>query len=325
MLRRSVLTLFLAAFAATALPISESLAQAWPSRAIRLIVTQPPGGSPDVVGRLLAERLQASLGQPVVVENKPGAGGTIGTDYVAKQPADGYTLMLTPNNHVITPSFFIKLPYDPVRDFEPVSLAATVPFVLALHSSVPANNLKELLAYLKANPGAPVGTSGIGSPHHLAMELLKSMTGIELTHVPYKGAAFLVPALLSNEVRFSIGAVNSLLPHFKSGKLRPIGVATAARVLLLPEVPTLAEAGLPGYNIDIWIGVMAPAGTPRPIIERLNAEINRVMRDPQIVRERLTPIGVSPIGSTPEQFQEVIKTDLAMYAKITRDAGIKPE
>ncbi|MSQ70307.1 MAG: tripartite tricarboxylate transporter substrate binding protein [Betaproteobacteria bacterium] len=323
---RSFFAAALLSVVAQCVPLCASAqAQSWPSRPIRFIVPLPPGGSNDILARLFAERLQVSLKQPVVVENRPGVGGNIGTEYVAKQPADGYTILLSSNTHVVNVSFFAKLPYDPIKDFEAVSLAATLPFVLTVNSSLPVNNVNELLGFLKAKPGSPFGTSGIGTPHHLAVELLKSMTGIDVTHVPYKGAAFLVPALLASEVVFSIAAVNSLLPHYKSGKLRALAVATAARVSLLPDVPTMAEVGLPGYNIDIWLGVLAPAGTPRPIVERLNTELNRVMRDPQIVREKLNPIGLSPIGSTPEQFQEVMKADLVKYAKITRDAGIKPE
>jgi tripartite-type tricarboxylate transporter receptor subunit TctC len=325
MLRRSVLTLSLAALAAIALPIPESLAQTWPTRPIKFIVPLPPGGANDVLARLFGERMQNALGQPVVVENKPGVGGNIGTEFVAKQPPDGYTILLSSNTHVVNVNFFSKLPYDPIKDFEPISLVATIPFVLTVNSSVPANNVKELIALLKAKPGQPFGTSGIGTPHHLAAELLKTMTGVELTHVPYKGAAFLVPALLSNEVVFSIASMNTLVPHFKSGKLRPLAVASEQRSSVMPEVPTLAESGLPGYGIEVWFGVLAPAGTPRPIIDRLNTVINGVVRDPQVVKDRLNPIGLTPVGTTPEQYMNVMKADIVKYAKITKDAGIKPE
>ncbi|MSQ70308.1 MAG: tripartite tricarboxylate transporter substrate binding protein [Betaproteobacteria bacterium] len=326
MLRRPILTLALAALAAIALPASQSWAQAYPNRPIRFIVPLPPGGANDVLGRLFAERMQAGLGQAVVVENKPGVGGNIGTEWVAKQPADGYTILLSSNTHVINASFFARLPYDPIKDFETISLVATIPFVLTVHASMPAKDMREFIAYLKANPGTTVGTSGIGTPHHLGSELLKSMTGTNLTFVPYKGAAFLVPALLANEVTFSIASMNTLVPHFKSGKLRPIAVAGAERSSMLPDVPTIAEAGpLPGYALEIWFGVLAPAGTPRPIIDRLNAEINKVVRDPQIVKDRLNPIGLAPVGTTPEQYMNVMKADLVKYAKIAKDAGIKPE
>ncbi len=303
-----------------------AMAQAWPSRPMRFIVPLPPGGANDILARLIAERLQATLGQPVVVENKLGAGGNIGTDYVAKQPADGYTLLLSSNTHVVNVNFFAKLPFDPIKDFEPVTIVASIPFVLTVNANLPVTTMKELITYAKAKPGATFATAGIGTPHHLGAELLKTMTGIEIVHVPYKGAAFLVPALLAGDVTFSIASMNTLLPHYKSGKLRPIAVASRSRVATLPDVPTMAEAGpLPGYELDVWFGVMVAAGTPRAIVERLNTEINRVVRDPQIVRERLTPVGLTPIGTTPEQYMEVMKADLVKYAKITKDAGIKPE
>jgi tripartite-type tricarboxylate transporter receptor subunit TctC len=275
---------------------------------------------------VFAERLQAALGQPVVVENKPGAGGNVGTEFVAKQPADGYTILLSSNTHVLNVSFFAKLPYDPIRDFEPVTLVATIPFVLTVNPNLPVHTMKEFLAYARAHPGSTYATAGIGTPHHLGAELLKTMTGIDIVHVPYKGAAFLVPALLTGEVTFSIASISSLVPHFKSGKLRAIAVASETRTPLLPDVPTIAEAGpLPGYAIDVWFGVLAPAGTPRPVVDRLNAEINRVLQDSQIVKDRLNSVGLSPVGTTPERYMEVMKADLVKYAKITRDAGIKPD
>jgi tripartite-type tricarboxylate transporter receptor subunit TctC len=327
MLRRRLLTA-LALGALLAFPLGEAGAQgaAWPSRPIRFIVPLPPGGANDLLARVFAERLQAALGQAVVVENKPGAGGNVGTEFVAKQPADGYTILLSSNTHVLNVSFFAKLPYDPIRDFEPVTLVATIPFVLTVNPNLPVHTMKEFLAYARAHPGSTYATAGIGTPHHLGAELLKTMTGIDIVHVPYKGAAFLVPALLTGEVTFSIASISSLVPHFKSGKLRAIAVASETRTPLLPDVPTIAEAGpLPGYAIDVWFGVLAPAGTPRPVVDRLNAEINRVLQDSQIVKDRLNSVGLSPVGTTPERYMEVMKADLVKYAKITRDAGIKPD
>jgi tripartite-type tricarboxylate transporter receptor subunit TctC len=310
-----------------ALPSGKATAQAgWPSRPIRFTVPLPPGGANDLLARVFAERLQANLGQPVVVENKPGAGGNVGTEFVARQPADGYSLLLSSNTHVLNVSFFAKLPYDPIRDFEPVTLVATIPFVLTVNSNLPVTNVKEFLAYARSHPGSTYATAGIGTPHHLGAELLRTMTGIDITHVPYKGAAFLVPALLTGEVTFSIASMSSLVPHFKSGKLRALAVASETRTSLLPDVPTIAEAGpLPGYSIDVWFGVLAPAGTPRPIVDRLNTEINRVLQDPRVVKDRLNSVGLSPVGTTPERYMEVMKADLVKYAKITKDAGIKPD
>lgn len=322
---------FLAALAAALLaPLwpGEALAQSrpWPSRPVRFIVPFTPGGANDLLPRIFAEGMQASLGQPVVVENRPGAGNSIGTAYVASQPPDGHTLLLASVAHVVNVSFFAKLPYDPIRSFEPVSQVATIPFVLTVNTALGVNSLKELIALLRSKPGATYATAGIGSSHHLGAELLKSMTGVQLTHIPYKGAGGIVPALLANDVTFSIAALNSLMPHFKSGKLRALAVASGERSPLLPDVPTIADAGgLPGFSIDVWFGVLAPAGTPRAIIDRLNTEINAMVHDPNVVRDRFVPLGLSPVGSTPERFMEVMKTDLAKYARIAKDANIKPE
>jgi tripartite-type tricarboxylate transporter receptor subunit TctC len=320
---------FSALFALHSLAAGEAAAQSgpWPNRPIRFVVPLPPGGSPDYLSRLFAERLQPVLGQPLVVENKPGAGGNIAREFVARQPADGYTILMSESSHVMAAGIGAKLPYDPIKDFEPISLAATIPFGLTVNSSMPVHSLKEFIAYAKASRRAlTYGTAGIGSPHHFAVELLRSMTGINVVHVPYKGSAGIIPALLSGEIDFTIAAVNSLLPHFKSGKLRPIAMAGSSRTAILPDVPTIAEAGpLPGYTVDVWLGVMAPAGTPRTIIDRLNGEINRVVRDPQIVKERLNTVGLEAVGTTPEQLLEAMKGDLVKYTKVAREAQIKPE
>lgn len=313
--------------AVAVLSIANALAQSatWPARPIRIVVTQPPGGGNDAVARLIASNLQPVLGQPVIVENKPGAGGNIATVYVARQPADGYTLLVTPSSHVGNVYFFAKLPYDPIKDFEPISLVSTTPFIFVVNASTPVTSMKEFLAYARAHPGLTYGSSGIGQPHHTAGELLKSMAGIEVVHVPYKGAAGVVPALLSREITFTIGAINSLLPHIRSGKLRVLAAAGPKRTVLLPDVPTIAEAAqLPGYEMSSWAGILAPAGTPRNVVDRLSAEINRVIENPA-VREKLTSSGIEPLGTTPERFMEVMKAQLVQYAKITRDAGIKPE
>jgi len=323
------LRILLASLLSTVLALSagEALAQQWPSRSIRFVVPLPPGGSPDYLSRLLAERLQPALGQPFVVENKPGAAGNIARDFVAKAPADGYTILMSESAHVLSAAVGAKLPYDPIKDFEPISLAATIPFGLTVNTSMPVTSLKEFIEYTKKSPKPlTYGTAGIGSPHHFAVELLRSMTGINVVHVPYKGSAGIIPALLSGEIDFTIAAENSLLPHYKSGKLRPIAIAASTRTAILPDVPTIAEAGpLPGYAVNVWLGVMAPAGTPRPIVDRLNAEINKVVRDPQIVKERMNTVGLEAVGSTPEQLLEVMKTELAKYTKLARDANIQPE
>lgn len=299
----------------------------WPTRAVKIVVPQAPGGGTDFLARVLSERLQPILGQPFVVENRPGAGGNIGTEYAAKQPADGHTILFTTNTHVTNLSFFKKLPYEPLKDFETVSLVATIPFVMCVNAASPVKTVKELIDLARAKPGTiTYASGGIGTPHHLAAELFKSMTGIEMTHIPYKGSALLATALVANEVTTTISAVNSLLPHVRSGKLRPLAVAAATRTQLMPDVPTIAEAvPLPGYAIDIWYGVLAPAGTPRPIIDRLNTEINRIMRDPQLAKDRLAPIGLEAVGTTPERFMEIMKADVVKYLKIAKDANITPE
>ena len=313
--------------AVLALPAGEALAQQWPSRPIRFVVPLPPGGSPDYLSRLLAERLQPVLGQPLVVENKPGAAGNIARDFVAKAPADGYTILMSESAHVMSAAVGAKLPYDPIKDFEPICLAATIPFGLTVNSSMPVHTLDEFLEYARKSPKPlTYGTAGVGAPHHFAVELLRSMTGINVVHVPYKGSAGIIPALLSGEIDFTIAAENSLLPHYKSGKLRPIAIAASTRTAILPDVPTIAEAGpLPGYAVNVWLGVMGPAGTPRPVVDRLNAEINKVVRNPQIVKERMNTVGLEAVGSTPEQLLETMKTELAKYTKLARDANIQPE
>lgn len=320
-------TLIASAITVPILLATRSWAQAWPSRPIKIIVPLTPGGSNDYFARLLAERLPAVLGQPVIVENKPGVGGNIGTEFVAKQPADGYTLLVSATTHVINPNFFTKLPYDPLKDFEPISLIGTVPFVLTVNASTPVATLKEFLALAMAKPGSvSYGTAGIGTPHHLAAEFLMSMTGINMIHIPYRGAAGIVPALLAGDITCTIGAINSLLPHIRSGRLRAIAVAGSTRTSSLPDVPTIAEAGaLPSYTMDVWLGVLAPAGTPRPIIDRLNTEINKIVRDPQVSKEKLNTVGIDSVGTTPERYMEIMKTDLVKYAKIAKDANIKPE
>ncbi|HZR68744.1 MAG TPA: tripartite tricarboxylate transporter substrate binding protein [Burkholderiales bacterium] len=317
----------LAAVAAAAAHAGLAPAQAWPARPMRIIVPLPPGGSPDYMARLLSEKLQPVLGQPLVVENKPGASGHIARDFVAKAPADGYTLLMTEASHVISAAVGAKLPYDPINDFQPIALIATIPFGLTVNSKTPVHTLREFIDYAKASPRPlTYGTAGVGAPHHFAVELLRAETGIKVTHVPYKGSAGIIPALLSGEIDFTIAAVNSLLPHFKSGKLRPIAMAGSARTSVLPEIPTIAEAGpFPGYSMDVWLGVMAPAGTPRPIVDRLNAEINRIVRDPQIVKERMNTVGLEPLGSTPEKMLEVMTTELAKYRKVARAADIKAD
>lgn len=317
-----LVTLFLLC---TALTASAATAQSYPSRPIRIIVPLTQGGSNDLLARIAAERLTASLGQPAVVDNRPGANGNIGTEFVAKSAPDGHTLLMANTSHVINSILSAKLPYDPIRDFAPVALMSSVHFALVVHPSVPAHSVKEFIALARARAGALTYASvGYGSPHHLAMELFKSMAGVDLTHVPYKGAGQFVPDLVAGEVSSVIGAINSLLPHIKAGRLRVLGIAGGRRTPLLPDTPTIAEAALPGFALDNWGGMLAPAGTPRGIIERLNAEIVGALRDPRIA-ERLTSQGIEITPSTPEEFQEMMRSYALKWSGVVRAAGIRLE
>jgi tripartite-type tricarboxylate transporter receptor subunit TctC len=306
-----------------ALAGGSALAQSFPARTVRIIVPLPPGGSNDLLARIAAERLTASLGQPVVVDNRPGASGNIGTELVARSAPDGHTLLMANTAHVINPSLFAKLPFDPLSDFAGIALMSSVHFVLVVHPSVPARSVKEFIAIARARPGAlTFASAGNGAPHHLAMEMLKSAARVDLTHVPYKGAGQFVPALASGEVASVIGAINSLLPHVRAGRLRALGMAGARRTPLLPGVPTIAEAALPGYALDNWGGMLAPAGTPRAVIDRLNGEIVSMLRDPQVA-DRLVSQGVEPTPSTPVVFDALLKAHAVKWARIVKAAHIR--
>jgi len=291
------------------------------------VVPVPPGGAYDYLARLLAERMRISLGVPIIVENKVGAGGRIGTEFVAKAQPDGYTILMVANTHVIQPHLVLNMHYDSIKDFEPVSLVVEAPIVLAVIPSSPAHSVKELISLARAKPGSiAYGSSGIGSPFHLYAELLKSRTGIDMLHVPYKGTAPLIQALFGGEVSTAFVPLGPFLEYFRAGKLRPLAIAGNSRSVLLPDVPTIAEAAqLPGYGLDGWLGVLAPAGTPRQIVDRLSTEISRVMQDRQLTNEMLLPKGYEAVGSTPERLREVMTKDLAAYAKIVKDAKIPPE
>ena len=311
-------------FAAVAPAFAQPSAPGYPSKPLRIVVSLPPGGSIDLTARIVAEKLQASFGRPAVVDNRPGAGGTIATDLVAKSAPDGHTLLVTSGAHTINPNFYAKLPFDPIADFAPVALLTTVPFALVVHPSLPAANVKEFIAVARARPGAVTfASAGNGQTQHLAMELLKSMARVDLAHIPYKGAGQFVPALVSGEVACVIGAINSLLPHVQTRRLRLLAVAGSRRAAVVPDVPTIGET-LPGFAIDNWSGLLAPAGTPRPIIERLHAEIGKALADPQVAA-RLAPQGIEVITSTPEEMAARLKADLAKWAKLVRDAKIKVE
>ncbi len=302
----------------------QAAAQTWPARPVRIVVPWTPGGTVDVTGRLLAERFAPVLGQPFVVDNRPGAAGDLGSDYVAKQPGDGYTLLV--NGSVAASAPFKQLPFDPFKDFAPISQLAVPVLVLVTHSSIPVTSIPELIAYARANPGKlSYASVGVGTPQHFAGELLRQQTRVDITHVPYKGGVPAVAALLAGDVGFAVNAANTVLPHVASGRLRMIAVALPARTTLLPNVPTIAES-VPTYDMpSSWLALYASAGTPRQIVDRLNSEANLIIRDPQVIKERLHPNGMEPIGSTPEQLVEMIKSDFAKYSRIAKIGNIRPE
>jgi tripartite-type tricarboxylate transporter receptor subunit TctC len=300
------------------------IAEPWPTRPIRLVVPLPAGGAYDYIARLLANKLAPELGVPIVVENKPGASAQLGTASVAQAPADGYTFLLMANTHVIAPSLFKALPYDAIKDFEPVSLLVGTPFVLVVNPKVPVRTIAEYIALAKSSPGKiEYGSSGIGSPFHLAAELLKTMTGTDLLHVPYRGTNQLTQALLVGEVASGFVPIGPYLPYIEAGKMRPIAIVGTSRNSILPSLPTIAEAGpLPGYGLDSWLGMLAPAGTPKEIVLRMNKAINALLEDNKFTQTYLISKGYEPIISTPDQLRDVMRRDLALYQKIVRDAKI---
>jgi tripartite-type tricarboxylate transporter receptor subunit TctC len=316
--------LALAAGAAFAVLASSSFAQAWPSKPIRYVVPFAPGGTTDILGRTIAEKLSVALGQPVVIENKPGAGGGVGAEMVAKSPPDGYTIMGgTISTHAINASLYKNLGYDPVRDFVPITLIARVPNMLVINPSLPAKDVKELIALLKANPGKySFASSGNGTSQHLSGELFKTMTGVDMQHIPYKGSPPALADVVGGQVAMTFDNITTAWPLAKGGKLRAIAVTTAARSSIAPEIPTLAEAGLVGYEVGSWQGVFAPAGTPPDIIKRLNTEIVRIINSPD-VREKLAALGAEPAPNTPEEFAALVKADVAKWADVVKKSGAK--
>ncbi|HTD89617.1 MAG TPA: tripartite tricarboxylate transporter substrate binding protein [Burkholderiales bacterium] len=310
---------------AVVLIAAHAAAQNYPSRPIRLIVPQSAGGSTDLVARPLAQRVADALKTSVVVDNRPGAGSTIGTDMAAKAPPDGYTLLAVAASFSMSPSLYKKLPFDPVNDFAPISLLSSLPNVLVVHPSQPIKSVKELIAYAKAQPGKlNYSSSGMATGTHMSMELLKHMTGIQMAHIPYKGGAPSVTALLSSEVQLCFATISTALPHVKSGRLRALAVSTARRATAAPEVPTIAESGVPGYDYASWIGLLAPAKTPAAIVAQWSAESARVMQT-QDMKAQLLHEGSEPIGSSPQEFANIIRTEVARWKAVSKAAGIKAE
>jgi len=299
-------------------------AQDYPAKPVRLVVAYPPGGAVDFVARLLAEKLAASLGQPVIVENKAGAGGLVGSEQVAKAAPDGYTLLLgTVSSHAIAPSVYRKMPYDPVADFAPVTLVALTPYIITVNPDVPARTLAELIALAKAKPDAlNFGSSGTGTTPHLAGELFNAMAGTKIHHVPYKGSAPMVTDLLGGQVQVAFD--NTVIPNIKAGKLRGLAVTGPARLAAVPDIPTAADAGLPGYEAVGWMGLYAPKGTPAPVVARLAADTAKAMAAPD-VREKLNGMGFQAMTDSPAAFDAYLRGETAKWAKAAKDANVQPE
>jgi tripartite-type tricarboxylate transporter receptor subunit TctC len=302
-----------------------ALAQSYPARPIKIVVPATTGGAIDLIARSLAEKMSGSIGQPVVVENKPGAANNLGTDFVAKSAPDGYTLVIVASSHATNKHLYKNLPYDPVKDFEPVVYTHVVPLLLAVHPSVGAKNVQELAAWIRANPDKAIyASSGAGSSLHMAAELFMSMTKTKMQHVPYKGSSAAHPDLLAGRTAMIFDTVTAIRPHVRSGALRGLAVTTANRSSAFPELPTIAESGLTGYDASTWGGILAPAGTPKDALAKLNASINSALRM-EDVRSRLVSAGIEIQGGTPEQFGNVIKAEIDKWGRIVREAGIQPE
>jgi tripartite-type tricarboxylate transporter receptor subunit TctC len=302
-----------------------ALAQGFPERPVRIIVPLPPGGSPDTIARTLSQGLQGVWPHPVVVENRTGGSQNIGADAVAKSAPDGHTWLLSPDNVFSVNRHIAKQPFDPFADLAPVTLLARIQFLLVVHPDVPAKSVQELIAYAKAQPGAlNFGSSGIGSPQFLGGTLLQQMTGTKMNHVPYKGAAPAVTDLLAGRIQIWVGAANSLLPHIRADKLRVLGTSAGQRFSVLPETPTIAEAGLPGYDMYPWLGMFVPAKTPPEVVAKINTEISRILNS-QEVKAKLVPQGMDIATGSPEALARIIREDDARWGKVIRDAGVKPE
>lgn len=327
--RRDALRIAAAIFTAGLVPTSNPFAQtssgAWPSKPIRLVVAFPPGGPTDLVSRVLAQRLSEQLGQSVLVENKPGAGGNLAAELVAKANPDGYTVFYNTSAIVIGPSLYVKVNYDTLKDFAPVTSSASVPLMLVVNSNLPVKTVQEFVAYAKSRPGQfNYASSGTGTITHLAGAVFVKELGIDATHIPYKGSN---PALLdvaSGSVQFMIDTINSTLPLIRDGKLKPLATATGKRSSLLPEVPTFGETVLPGFEMSAWQGIVVPAGTPAAIIQRLNEEINKALRHPD-VKAKLAVQGAEPLGSSAAEYGSYIRSEFGRWGKIIKDSGAKAD
>src|SRR5216110_3353834 len=305
-------------------PVSAQAPDPYPSKPLRFILPFPPGGPTDILGRLIGERLASSLGQPVVVENRGGAGGNVGAEAAAKSAPDGYTLVLVAPSLAISPSLYSKLNYDPLRDFAPVSLVATVPNVIVTQPAL-APTLQEFIALAKAKPGGMnFGSGGSGTSNHLAGELFNLVTGAKLVHVPYKGVNLAMNDVLAGAIHLVVIGIPAAAPHIKAGRLRALALIAPQRASALPEVPTVGEAGVPNFEVTTWYGILAPAGTPKAIVARLNAELVKTVHAPDL-KERLAEMATDPATSTPEEFADYIKREIAKWGEVVRQAGLKAD
>jgi len=314
----SIVALLASTMAAIAQPA------AYPTKPIRIVVAYTPAGATDILARTIGQKLTEAWGQAVIIDNRPGANGNIGTEYAAKATPDGYTLlMVTAGTHGINPGLYRKLGFDAVKDFAPVSLVAMVPNVFVVNNGVPSKDLKEFIAYAKANQGKlNYGSPGNGSTAHLSMELFKSMTGIQMVHVPYKGSAGVLADLIGGQIVVTMDNMPPYVPQVKAGKIRALAVSPARRSPALPDVPTVAEAGVPGYDSGAWFGLVAPANTPKDLVAKLSRETARILKLPD-VSARLADLGAESVGGTPEQFSAHIKAEIAKWAKVIRDANVE--
>lgn len=301
-----------------------AMAQPYPAKPIRLIAPSTPGDAPDVIARLIALRLSPVLGQPIVVENRPGAGGVIGSEVAAKSAPDGYTLIMgNAGSHGINAAVYSKLPYDIQRDFAPISQVAIAPNIMVINPSIPAKSVAEFIAYAKSQSGKlSYASGGNGSSAHMSMELFKAMSGVDIQHVPYKGSSPALTDLMGGQVAVFIGNIPPTVPLVRAGKLRALAVTTKSRSTLMPELPTISEAGLSGYETVAWFGVLAPAGTPPEIVTRLSTEIGKIARSPEM-RDKLVAMGAEPVGGTPEEFKAVIDSDIAKWKRLAQKESIK--
>lgn len=313
------------ALAGAVLVTAASAADSYPTRPVRMIVPYAPGGNADIQARYMAERLTEVLGRQFVVDNRGGANGMIGMELTARAPADGYTIMLVASGFTVNPSLFPKVPYDALKDFAPISLIGETPLLMVATPSLQANNVKELLALAKSKPGElNFGSSGNGSPAHLAGALLQMMTGVNIVHVPYKGTAAVNVAVMSGQIQLAFPSITSVLQHVKAGKLKAYAISVKSRSALAPDIPTMSEAGVPGYETSIWNALLAPAGTPKPIVNRLNQAVVQILKSPQ-ARERYAKVGAEIRYNSPEEFRMFIRSEIAKWAKVIRAANVSVE